>query len=86
MIFKFYRVEKNAAARWALQLSFLFAEEGVKPVAAHAGQEVPGVAAVSHFGLRFVFHWSLRNMCSCLKRRRCPTDFLDHKVTGGNYF
>lgn len=46
---------ENAAARWALQLRF--AEEGVKPVAAYLGQEVPGVAAVSRFGLRFMFRW-----------------------------
>lgn len=40
--------------------------------AAYPGQEVPGVAAVSRFELRFMFLWSLRNTCSCLKRRRCP--------------
>lgn len=47
------------------------AEERVRPGDSHLGQEVPGVAAVSHFGLRFRAHWSLRNAYSSLKRRRC---------------
>lgn len=36
------------------ELRSLLAEEGVRLVAAYPEQEVPGVAAVSHFGLRFL--------------------------------
>lgn len=69
-----YRLQRRAGG-WSL-LSRLLAP----------GQEVPVGAAVPCLGLSLTFHWGPGNTSSCVKRTRCPAEFADLKVTGGNDF